>query len=97
MNDHVRFHGVYDLKCSCGYSYMKRIDRSLETRFLEHLSKLFIGAMDKSKCPSNLFDRHPASSAAKHLTDSGYKIKTSKAFSILYGNNERESLHLIKV
>ena len=96
VNDHVTSHCVYKFKCSCGYNYIGRTDRSLKTRVSEHIPKWLNEAMDETDYPNNLCDRRPASSIAKHLIESGHKVNTGEAFNVLFKSNKGKLLRFIE-
>ena len=74
-DDHDTSHFVYDFKCSCGFNYIGRTDRSLRTWVTEHILKWLVEAMNTSEFPENVKDRRPASSIARHLIECGHKVE----------------------
>ena len=52
--------------------------------------------MDETDYPNNLCDRSPASSIAKHSIESGHKINTGEAFTMLFKSNKGKYLRFIE-
>ncbi|CAH8634971.1 unnamed protein product [Schistosoma bovis] len=94
-NDCVTSHCVYQFKCVCGHTYIGRSNRDLNIRVSEHVPK-WLQKQIQSSDPIRAEDKHPSSSIAKHIIETGHKIDLNSAFVVLYKSVKGRILRFIE-
>ena len=67
----------------CGHTYIGRSNRDLKIRVGEHVPK-WLQKQIQSNDPIRVEDKHPSSSIAKHIIETGHKIDLNSAFVVLF-------------
>ncbi|CAH8561201.1 unnamed protein product [Schistosoma rodhaini] len=94
-NDCVTSHCVYQFKCVCGHTYIGRSNRDLKIRVGEHVPK-WLQKQIQSNDPIRVEDKHPSSSVAKHIIETGHKIDLNSAFVVLFKSVKGRILRFIE-
>ncbi|KAF7257765.1 hypothetical protein EG68_04158 [Paragonimus skrjabini miyazakii] len=58
---------IYQFACSCGDLYIRRTDRNLQQRKMEHIPKWLVQTMTRHRSAYQYRNRNPASSIVIHL------------------------------
>jgi hypothetical protein len=82
--DTVTSHIIYEWQCSCGHSYIGRTNRQLSTRMSEHIPKWLANQISHPDYVIGTEGRHPASSVAKHLIETGHRVNIANSFKIIF-------------
>ncbi|KAH9588399.1 hypothetical protein MS3_00000145 [Schistosoma haematobium] len=94
-NNYVTSPCVYQFKCVCGHIYIWRSNRYFKIMVCDHVPKWFQKQIE-SNDPIRIEDKHPSSSIAKHIIETGHKIYLNSAFMVLYKSVKGRILRFIE-
>ena len=79
----------------CGHTYIGRNNRDLKISVGEHVPE-WLKKQIESNDPKRVEDKHPSSSIAKHIIETGHKIDLNSAFVVLFKSVKGRILRFIE-